>query len=146
MEFLRRNPGYMEAESETPPAAAEPAPFPIRVHTWADLHAAPAPGARSLAEVLDAPGWCLSGLRLADGGTVLKVEHGGAAVQLIIEEEFDPEAGIELRVPARQLDLHTPLLDAAALSPTVAAAPRKKQTPHPRRRASRGARRPGRRP
>ena len=154
-EFLRRNPGYIEAESGAPVAAVEPAPFPMRVQTAADLEAAPwgllawedpladggpaspfwrdapmpgaapAPGARPVAEVLDAPGWRLSGLRLADGGTVLKVEHGGAAVQLMIGDGFDPAGGIALRLPAEQLDLRTPLLEAAALWPIVAAAPKK---------------------
>ncbi len=154
-EFLRRNPGYIEAESGAPPAPAEPDPFPMRVQTGADLEAArwgllawedpraedgpaspfwrdapmlgaaPAPGARPLAQVLDAPGWRLAGLRLADGGTVLKVEHGGAAVQLMIEEGFDPAVGIELRLPGEQLDLRPPLLEAAALWPMVAAAPKK---------------------
>ena len=56
---------------------------------------------------------------------MLKVEHGGAAVQLMIEEGFDPAAGIELRLPGEQLDLRTPLLDAAALWPMIAAAPKK---------------------
>ena len=94
---------------------------------WRDapmLAAAPVRGAPPLAEVLDAPGWRLSGLRLVDGGTVLKVEHGGAAVQLTIADAFDPAGGIELRLPVA-LDLRTPLLEAAALWPMVAAAPKK---------------------
>ena len=166
-EFLRRNPGYIEAESGAPPAQAEPAPFPMRVQTGADLEAAawgllawedpladggpaspfwreapmpdaaPAPGARPIAEILDAPGWRLSGLRLADGGTVLKVEHGGATVQLMIEEGFDPAGGIELRLPAEQLDLRTPLLEAAALWPIVAATPKKADGGSPTRNSSR---------
>ena len=39
-EFLRRNPGYIEAESRAPQAAAEAAPFPMRAQTGADLEAA----------------------------------------------------------------------------------------------------------
>ena len=154
-EFLRRNPGYIEAESEAPPAPAEPAPFPMRVQAGADLEAAPwgllawqdprakdgpaspfwqdapmlaaapARGARPIAEVLDAPGWRLSGLRLADGAAVLKVEHGEAAVQIAIGDGFDPAGGIALRLPVEQPDLRTPLLEAAALWPIVAAAPKK---------------------
>ena len=160
-EFLRRNPGHIEAESGAPPAAAEPAPFPMRVRTGADLEAAawgllawedprakdgpaspfwrdapmlaaaPAPGARPVAQVLDAPGWSLSGLRLADGGAVLKVEHGGAAVQLMIGDGFDPAAGIGLRLPGDRLDLRTPLPEAAALWPIVAAAPKKADAASP---------------
>ena len=159
-EFLRRNPGYIEAESEAPPAPVEPAPFPMRVQTkadlaaaawgllaWEDPHkdgpaspfwrdvpmpaAAPAPGARPLVEVLDVPGWRLSGLRLADGGTVLKVEHAGAAAQLMIEEGFDPADGIALRFPAVQLDLRTPLLEAAAVWPIVAARSKKADAAFP---------------
>ena len=94
---------------------------------WRDapmLSAVPAREAPPLGEVLDAPGWRLSGLRLVDGATVLKVEHGGAAVQLAIGDGFDPADGIELRLPVA-LDLRTPLLEAAALWPMVAAAPKK---------------------
>ena len=151
-EFLRRNPGYREAAAEALAGAslppAEPAPFPMRVQTGADLEAAawgllawedpldgPARGTSvspfwrdapmlAAAPVLDAPGWRLSGLRLADGGAVVKVEHGGVAVQLMIADGFDPADGIELRLPVA-LDLRTPLLEAAALWPTVAAAPKK---------------------
>ena len=172
-EFLRRNPAYIEAQSKAAPAPAEPAPFPMRVQTGADLEAAawgllawqdpsaeagpargtsvcgtsvcgtsvspfwrdapmlaavPVRGAPPLADVLDAQSWGLSGLRLAAGGTVLKVEHGRAAVQLLIEDGFDPAAdGIEVREVRRPaaLDLRTPLLDPAALWPMLAAAPKK---------------------
>lgn len=163
-EFLKRNPGYKEAAAAVGAASApaEPAPFPMRVRTEADLAASawgllawedpsagddpasgtsvspfwryapmlaavPARGAPSLAEVLDAPGWRLSGLRLADGGAVVKVEHGGAAVQLLIEEGFDPADGIEVRevrLPVAPA-LRTPLLEAAALWPPIEAAPKK---------------------
>ena len=154
-EFLRRNPAYIEAEDKTAgPAPGEPAPFPMRVQTGADLEAAqwgllawqdpaagdrpsspfwrdapmlaaaPARGAPPLAEVLNAPGWRLSGLRLADGGAVVKVEHGRAAAQLMIEDGFDPADGIEVRLPVA-LDLRTPLLEAASLWPLAAAETKK---------------------
>ena len=152
-EFLRRNPVYIEERRRAAePAPAQPAPFPLRRQTKGDLEAAawgllawedpldgmaslfwrdapmlaaaPARGAPPLAEVLDAPGWRLSGQRLADGGAVVKVEHGGAAVQLMIADGFHPADGIELRLPVA-LDLRTPLLKAAALWPMVAAAPKK---------------------
>ena len=149
-EFLRRNPGYMEAESKAPPAPAEPAPFPMRVQTGADLEAAawgllawedpladdgpaspfwaeapaleaiasPSP---SLAALAAEPGWRVSGLRLADGPVVLKVEHGAAAVQLCVADGagFDPEGGIRV---ATEPDLRFPerLGRAAGLWPAVA--------------------------
>lgn len=152
-EFLKRNPGYIEAAAAAAAGAAcapaEPAPFPMRVQTEADhaasawgllawedpsagdglgspfwrdapmLVAAPVRGAPPLAQVLDAPGWRLSGLQLADGGAVLRVERGGATVQLLIEEGFDPAAdGIEVREVRRPV---APALRA----PMVAAAPKK---------------------
>ena len=149
-EFLRRNPGYLEAESGAPPAAAEPAPFPMRVQTGADLEAAAwgllawedpmAEGGRAspfwaeapeleaiatpsptLAALAAAPGWRVSGLRLAGGPVVLKVEHGAAAVQLRVADGagFDPEGGIRV---ATDPDLRFPerLRRAAGLWPAVA--------------------------
>ena len=126
-EFLRRNPGYIEAESGAPQAAAEPAPFPMRVQTGADLEAAawgllawedplaedgsaspfwagapvldgiasPTP---RLAALAAEPGWRVSGLRLAGGPVVVKVEHGPAALQLRVADGagFDPEAGVRV--------------------------------------------------
>ena len=115
-EFLRRNPTYIDAADEAPPALHEPAPFPFQVQTDADrkaaawglltwqdprtgsvpaspfwtegpsLAAAPAPGAAPLAETFGAPEWRLSGLRLADGTVVLIVERGAASVQLRIDD------------------------------------------------------------
>ena len=125
--FLRRNPGYIEAESGAPQAAAEPAPFPMRVQTGADLEAAawgllawedplveggPASPFWAEAPVLEAtaspspllaalaaePGWRVTGLRLAGGPVVVKVEHGAAALQLRVADgaAFDPDAGIRV--------------------------------------------------
>ena len=103
--------------------------FPVRVQTRADLEAARfdllawqdprgkggpaspfwvqdgmteaavAPGAEPLAEMVAAGGGSLEGLRLLDGGLVLKIEHGGRAVQLLLRDagRFPPGAGIELR-------------------------------------------------
>ena len=68
---------------------------------------------------------------------MLKVEHGAAAVQLTIEEGFDPAGGIALRLPAEQLDLRTPLLEAAALWPIVAATPKKADAASPTTSSSR---------
>ena len=61
--------------------------------------AAIAPGAEPLAEMVAAGGGSLEGLRLLDGGLVLKIEHGGRAVQLLLRDagRFPPGAGIELR-------------------------------------------------
>ena len=147
-EFLKRNPGYKEAAAEAAAGAAcapeEPAPFPMRVQSGADLDAAAwgllawevplanggpvsgtsVPGTSvcgtsvspfwAEAPVLEAvpapsppvaalaaePGWRLSGLRLADGPVVLKVEHGMAAVQLHVADGagFDPAGGIRVWV------------------------------------------------
>ena len=46
-----------------------------------------------------AGGGSLEGLRLLDGGLVLKIEHGGRAVQLLLRDagRFPPGPGIELR-------------------------------------------------
>ena len=114
-EFLRRNPGYIEAESGAPPAPAEPAPFPMRAQSGADLDAAawgllawedplaeggPVSPFWAEAPVLEAiaspwpslaalaaePGWRVSGLRLADGPVVVKVGHGAAEVQLRVAD------------------------------------------------------------
>ncbi len=149
-EFLRRNPGYIEAESRAPQAAAEPAPFPMRVQTGADPEAAawgllawedplvedgPASPFWAGAPMLEAiasptpllatlaaePGWRVSGLRLAGGPVVVKVEHGAAALQLRVADGtgFDPEAGIRV---ATDPDLLFPerMRGAAGLWPAVA--------------------------
>ena len=103
--------------------------FPVRVQTRADLEAArfdllawqdprgeggPAspfwvqdgmpeaavsPDAEPLAGVVAAGGGSLEGLRLLDGGMVLKIEHGEAALQILLRDAgpFPPGAGIELR-------------------------------------------------
>ena len=105
--------------------------FPIRVQTRADLEAARfdllawqdpcgkggpaspfwvqdgmaeavvAPGAEPLAELVAAGGGSVEGLRLLDGGLVLKIEHDGRAVQVLLRDggPFPPGAGIELRHP-----------------------------------------------
>ena len=137
--FLKRNPEYIEARGMTAPAPREPAPFPLRAQTEADLAAAawgllawedpakdgpftpfwteapaleavPSPSASpAVAEIAKEPGWGLSGLRLADGAVVLKVECGDSAVQLRIADGagFDTEGGVlvvtptELRLPVR---------------------------------------------
>ena len=61
--------------------------------------AAIAPGAEPIAEMVAAGGGSLEGLRLLDGGLVLKIEHGGRAVRLLLRDagRFPPGAGIELR-------------------------------------------------
>lgn len=137
-----------------PPARGEP--FPVRTQTQEDLKAArwgllawedpleedgpaspfwrdapaldavPAPGAPAVADLDKEPGWRLSGLRLADGPVVLKVERGDAAAQMRLADGagFDPAGGVELRWPA-VLDLRTPLRRAADLWPVAAAAPKK---------------------
>ena len=60
-----------------------------------------APGAEPLAELVAAGGGTLEGLRLLDGGLVLKIEHDGRAVQVLLRDggPFPPGAGIELRHP-----------------------------------------------
>ncbi len=103
--------------------------FPIRVQTRADLEAARfdllawqdplaaygpaspfwiqdgmaeaavAPDAEPLAGMVAAGGGSVEGLRLLDGGLVLKIEHGGRAVQILLRGagRFPAGAGIELR-------------------------------------------------
>ncbi|MCY3846066.1 MAG: hypothetical protein OXH69_21285 [Acidobacteria bacterium] len=105
--------------------------FPIRIQTPADLEAARfdllawqdphgeggpaspfwvqegmaeaaiAPDAEPLAEMVAAGGGSVEGLRLLDGDLVLKIEHGGRAVQILLRGAgpFPPGAGIELRYP-----------------------------------------------
>ena len=97
------------------PGLPERAPFPVRLQTAVDLAAArfgllawedpfaewgpmspfwavapmlPAvagPRATPLVGALTAPGLSISGLRLTDGGLVLKLERGGAAAQFRLE-------------------------------------------------------------
>ena len=148
-EYLRRNPAYIEARRMTAqPAPEEPAPFPLRAQTAADLEAAawgllawedpdggagpaspfwsdapmleaaPSPRAPALAELLSDPGVRLSGLRLADGAAIVKVEDGEGSVQIRIADGagFDPAGGIEIRLPMA-LDLRMRLHRAAELWP-----------------------------
>ena len=63
------------------------------------LKAVPSPSP-PVAALAAEPGWRLSGLRLADGTVMLKVEHGVAAVQLRVSDGtgFDPAGGIRLWV------------------------------------------------
>ncbi len=116
--FLKRNPAYIEGWENAGAVSAprEPAPFPIRARTeadvkaaswgllawedpfdeagpvspfWADapmLEAAPEPSAPPLTDLLEAPGLRLSGLRLEDGALILKAERGDAAVQMRIAD------------------------------------------------------------
>lgn len=55
--------------------------------------------AEPLAGVVAAGGGSLEGLRLLDGGMVLKIEHGERALQILLRDAgpFPPGAGIELR-------------------------------------------------
>ena len=116
--FLKRNPAYIEDRERAGAVSAprEPAPFPIRSRTeadvkaaswgllawedpfdeagpvspfWADapmLEAAPEPAAPPLTDLLEAPGLRLWGLRLEDGALILKAERGDAAVQMRIAD------------------------------------------------------------
>ena len=130
--YLRRNPAYIEAlRSTAQPAPEEPAPFPLRAQTAADLEAAawgllawedphdeagpaspfwsdtpmleaaPAPRAPALAEMLGAPGVRLSGLRLEGGAAIVKVEDGEGSVQIRIADG----AGFD---PAGGIDIRLP--------------------------------------
>ncbi len=105
--------------------------FPIRVQTRADLaaarfdllawqdptdgdgpaspfwiqdampEAAVAPDAPPLAGLVAAGGGAIEGLRQLDGNMVLKIEHDGRAVQILLRDAgpFPDGAGIELRHP-----------------------------------------------
>ena len=110
------------------PAAPEPGPFPVRLQTEADLEAdrfemlawedpgkadGPAspfwrqddmpeglvePGAAPLAALVGDNG-SVEGLRLLDGGLVLKIEYGGAAVQIDLSGvgRFPEDGGIAIK-------------------------------------------------
>ena len=112
------------------PAAPEPGPFRIRVQTEADLEAdrfemlawedpgkadGPAspfwrqdgmpegllePGAAPLAALVGDRG-SVDVLRLLDGGLVLKIEYGGATVQLLLSGvgRFPPDGGVVIKHP-----------------------------------------------
>ena len=120
-QILRRIPAYRDAwrRRRPPPGLSEPAPFPVRLQTAADLAAArfglhawedpfamdgpaspfwrvapavPAavgPAATPLVGGPAAPGLSVAGLRLVDGALAVKLERDGAAVQLL----FAPGAG-----------------------------------------------------
>ena len=107
----------------------EPGPFPIRIQTAADLEAArfdllawmdphraegPAspfwvqsgmvkavlePDAEPLVPLVAADGGAVEGLRLAEGGLVLKIECAGAVVQIRVRGSapFPGDGGIEVR-------------------------------------------------
>ena len=107
----------------------EPGPFPIRIQTAADLEAArfdllawadphradgPAspfwvqsgmveavlePDAEPLVPLVATGGGAVEGLRLAEGGLVLKIECAGAVVQIRVRDSapFPEDGGIEVR-------------------------------------------------
>ncbi len=112
-----------------PEPVFEPGPFPIRIQTAGDLEAArfellawqnpwaedgPAsafwvqsgmveavlePDAEPLAALVAAGGGTVEGLRLAEGGLVLKIECAGAVVQIRVRGSapFPEHGGIEVR-------------------------------------------------
>ena len=126
--FLRRVEAY-RAAYRPGERVLEPAPFPVRVQTQADLEAvrfdllawadpedaggpaspfwvqddmpeaAIAPGTEPLAAMVAAGGGTIEGLRLLDGGLVLKIEHDGSAIQILLRGggRFPGGGGIELR-------------------------------------------------
>ena len=116
-QFLRFNPAYVEDCSNcAAPAPEEPAPFPLRAQTEADLRAAewglfawvdpsvddgaasafwieaptfeaePSPEGAVLLELLAMPEARLNGLRLADGSVIVKVGQGSTSVHLRIAD------------------------------------------------------------
>ena len=109
---------------EDPDGGAGPAsPF------WSDapmLEMVPAPEGAVLAELVGVPGVGLSGLRLADGAAIVKVEDGEGSVQIRIADGagFDPAGGVDLRLPTL-LDLRMRLRRAAELWPIAAAETKK---------------------
>ena len=125
--FLRLNPDYRAARAASAaPPQCEAAPFTVRVRSKADLAAAEpwrllawqdpdgpaspfwdipmlncalAADEPPLVDLARAAGATLSGLRLDGGVLVLRVERGGAAVQLRLGDvgTFPEGGGIELR-------------------------------------------------
>lgn len=123
---MRRQEAYVVAWRASAAAPSfEPAPFPLRVQSEADLGAAAwrllswqdpasddavspfwigAPalegalrrGARPLAEMASTPGAGVEGLRLLDGGLLLKIARGGRVVRLLLGgvERFPADAGV----------------------------------------------------
>ena len=109
---------------EDPLADGVPAPGTSVSPIWAEapvLKAVPSPSP-PVAALAAESGWRLSGLRLADGTVMLKVEHGVAAVQLRVSDGagFDPAGGIRLWVDT-PADMRVPLRlrRAADLWPAV---------------------------
>ena len=116
-QFLKCNPAYVEDWWRwAVPAPEEPAPFPLRTQTEADLRAAewglfalvdpsaddgaasafwieaptfeaePSPDGDALLELLAMPETRLDGLRLADGSVIVKVDQGGTSAHLRIAD------------------------------------------------------------
>ena len=115
-QILRRIPAYRAAwlRRRSQPGLPEPAPFPVRLQSAADLAAArfgilawedpfdedgpvspfwavapmlpaaPGPQATPLTAGATASGLSVEGLRLVDGSLVLKLENGPAAVQFLL--------------------------------------------------------------
>ena len=147
-------------------APVEPAPFPLRVQTvadreaaawgllawedpdgetgagspfWADapmLEAVPSASAPVLLELLKEPGVGLSGLRLAGGAAIVRVERDEGSAQIRIGDgaAFDPAGGIALQLPMA-LDLQVRLRRTAELWPIAGAGIKKED-------AARGSRTP----
>ena len=154
------------------PAPEEPAPFPLRAQTaadreaaawgllawedpdegtgaaspfWADasmLEAVLSPEAPALAELLKEPEVRLSGLHLAGGAAIVRVECGEGAVQIRIADGagFDPAGGIDIRLPTVP-DLRARLRRTGELWPIGGADTKTKTRPADSgRRAADGAR------
>ena len=85
----------------------------------------PAPESPALSELLESSEARLSGLRIAGGAVILKVEQGDRALQIRIADgdAFDPEGGVDVRMPT-VLDLQVRLRRAADLWP-IGASPKK---------------------
>lgn len=129
-QMLRDRKGYRldwaEGSGRASPPEYEPAPFPVRIQSEADLiaarwgllawqdpdgpespfwsdalmlDAALAASEPPLLDMVEKAGSTLSGLRLACGALILKVERGPQAVQLRLEDAgaFPEGGGIELR-------------------------------------------------
>ena len=93
------------------------------------LRGIPVPGAPPLTALLAGPGVRLSGLRLADGGAVVKVEQGEASLQIRIADaqQFDPAGGVVV-CHDTVLDLGVRLHGAGDLWPIAAVETKKEET------------------